>query len=82
MMPWRYRPCPEHHWELGNGYSARKITRLLAKHWDVVHRGFIPENPYHYLWQLRSRSPVGAVAGRSLPGARVQELPEPDAAAR
>jgi 2-polyprenyl-3-methyl-5-hydroxy-6-metoxy-1,4-benzoquinol methylase len=56
MMPWRYRRCPEHHWELGRGFSARRITRIIAKHFDVVERGFVPENPYHYLWVLRSRA--------------------------
>ncbi len=56
MMPWRYRRCPEHHWELGRGYSARRITRIMGKYFDVLERGFIAENPYHYLWVLRSRA--------------------------
>ena len=56
MMPWRYRRCPEHHWELGRGFSARRITRIMSKYFDVLERGFIVENPYHYLWVLRSRA--------------------------
>ncbi len=56
MMPWRYRRCPEHHWELGRGFSARRITRIMGKYFDVLERGFIEENPYHYLWVLRSRA--------------------------
>jgi hypothetical protein len=55
MMPWRYRRCPEHHWELGWGCSARRVTRIIEKHFDVLERGFVPENPYHYLWVLRAR---------------------------
>jgi 2-polyprenyl-3-methyl-5-hydroxy-6-metoxy-1,4-benzoquinol methylase len=65
MMPWRYRRCPEHHWELGFGYSARRITRIMSNHFEVLERGFVKENPYHYLWVLRSR---GATA-RALPAA-------------
>jgi 2-polyprenyl-3-methyl-5-hydroxy-6-metoxy-1,4-benzoquinol methylase len=56
MLPWRHKPIPEHHWELGYPLTARKITRRIARHLDVVSRGFIPENPYHYLWQLRRRA--------------------------
>jgi 2-polyprenyl-3-methyl-5-hydroxy-6-metoxy-1,4-benzoquinol methylase len=53
MFPWVAKRCPEHYWELGKGYSARRITRILARHFEVVSRGFIRENPYHYLWALR-----------------------------
>jgi 2-polyprenyl-3-methyl-5-hydroxy-6-metoxy-1,4-benzoquinol methylase len=56
MMPWRYRLCPEHHWELGRGFSARRITRIMSRHFEVLERGFVKENPYHYLWVLRSRA--------------------------
>jgi 2-polyprenyl-3-methyl-5-hydroxy-6-metoxy-1,4-benzoquinol methylase len=63
MLPWRHKPCPEHYWELGYPYTARKITKLLAKHLDVVGRGFIPENPYHYLWRLRRRAELASGAG-------------------
>jgi 2-polyprenyl-3-methyl-5-hydroxy-6-metoxy-1,4-benzoquinol methylase len=55
MLPWRHTPIPEHQWELGYPLTARKITRLIARQLDVVSRGFIRENPYHYLWQLRRR---------------------------
>jgi 2-polyprenyl-3-methyl-5-hydroxy-6-metoxy-1,4-benzoquinol methylase len=55
LMPWRYRPCPEHHWELGRGHSARRITKILARHFEVVGRGFVEENPYHYMWTLKAR---------------------------
>ncbi len=56
MLPWRHKPCPEHYWELGYPLTARKITRRIARHLDVVSRGFIRENPYHYMWQLRRRA--------------------------
>jgi 2-polyprenyl-3-methyl-5-hydroxy-6-metoxy-1,4-benzoquinol methylase len=56
MLPWRHKPIPEHHWELGFPLTARKITKRLQKHVDVVSRGFIRENPYHYMWQLRRRA--------------------------
>jgi len=55
MLPWRHRPIPEHHWELGYPITAGKITRLIRKQLDVVSRGFIRENPYHYMWHLRRR---------------------------
>jgi len=55
MLPWRHKPIPEHHWELGYPLTARKMTKRIAAHFDVVERGFIPENPYHYAWQLRRR---------------------------
>lgn len=56
MVPWRARPCPEHHWELGFGYSARRLTRIFQRYYDVDQRGFVPENPYHYLWCMRRRA--------------------------
>ncbi len=55
MLPWRHKPIPEHHWEMGYPHTARKITKMIARHLDVVSRGFIRENPYHYMWQLRRR---------------------------
>ena len=55
MLPWRHAPIPEHHWELGYPLTARKITKRIEQQLDVVSRGFIRENPYHYLWQLRRR---------------------------
>ena len=55
MLPWRHRPIPEHHWELGYPITAGKVTRLIRKQLDVVSRGFIRENPYHYAWHLRRR---------------------------
>ena len=55
MLPWRHKPIPEHHWEMGYPYTARKITKVIGKHMDVVTKGFIRENPYHYMWQLRRR---------------------------
>ena len=36
MLPWRYKPIPEHHWEMGYPYTARKITKLMSNHMDVV----------------------------------------------
>jgi 2-polyprenyl-3-methyl-5-hydroxy-6-metoxy-1,4-benzoquinol methylase len=55
MLPWRHKPIPEHHWELGYPHTAGKITRRIARQLDVVSRGFVPENPYHYMWQLKTR---------------------------
>ena len=56
MIPfYRHKPIPEHHWELGWPHSARKLTKVFARHFEVVERGFVPENPYHYAWQLRVR---------------------------
>jgi 2-polyprenyl-3-methyl-5-hydroxy-6-metoxy-1,4-benzoquinol methylase len=57
MMPWRYKRCPEHYWELGLGFSARRITRIMERHFEIVERQFVRENPYHYLWVLKSRTP-------------------------
>ena len=49
------------------GSSAIRTPRarsrsVIARHLDVVSRGFIRENPYHYMWQLRPRAqlPVGS----------------------
>jgi 2-polyprenyl-3-methyl-5-hydroxy-6-metoxy-1,4-benzoquinol methylase len=60
LLPWRHKPCPEHHWELGFPITARKITKVLRKHLDVVGRGFVPENPYHYMWRLRRRAELAS----------------------
>jgi 2-polyprenyl-3-methyl-5-hydroxy-6-metoxy-1,4-benzoquinol methylase len=57
MLPWRHRPIPEHYWELGYPITAGKATRVIARQLDVVSRGFIRENPYHYMWRLRRRDP-------------------------
>ena len=56
MLPWRHKPIPEHHWELGYPQTAKKTTKLIERQLDVVSRGFIRENPYHYMWQLRRRA--------------------------
>lgn len=60
LLPWRQKLCPEHHWELGFPLTAGKITKRIRKHLDVVSKGFIRENPYHYMWQLRRRSELPA----------------------
>lgn len=60
MLPWRHKPIPEHHWELGYPLTAGKMTKRLRAHFDVVSRGFIRENPYHYAWQLTSRAALSA----------------------
>jgi len=57
MLPWRHKPIAEHHWELGYPYTARKITKIMERQLRVVSRGFVRENPYHYMWHLRSREP-------------------------
>ncbi|HET6612606.1 MAG TPA: methyltransferase domain-containing protein [Kofleriaceae bacterium] len=56
MLPWTLKRCEEHYWELGKGYSARRVTRIMEKYFDVVDRYFVKENPYHYLWVLASKS--------------------------
>ena len=63
MLPWTLKRCPEHHWELGKGYSARRLTRIFEKYFRVVERGFVPENPYHYLWCLEKREVAALPAG-------------------
>jgi hypothetical protein len=45
---------------MGYPHTARKITKRIARHLDVVSRGFIRENPYHYMWQLRRRDELTA----------------------
>jgi hypothetical protein len=55
MWPWKKQPIPEHYWELSWPNTAKRITRKIENHLEVVKRGFIRENPYHYLWQLRRR---------------------------
>lgn len=56
MLPWRHKPIPEHFWELGYPITAGKITKRIKTVMDVVTKGFIPENPYHYMWQLKKRA--------------------------
>ena len=65
-FPWRLKFNGEHHWELGFGYSARRLTRIFRRHFDVERRGFVTENPYHYLWCMRRRAALvpAAEAGR------------------
>lgn len=46
----------EHHWELGREHPIGAVTRTIERYFEVVERRFIPENPYHYLWVLRSRA--------------------------
>jgi len=51
----RHRFDGEHYWELGREHPIRAVTATMARHFEVVERGFVRENPYHYLWVLRSR---------------------------
>jgi SAM-dependent methyltransferase len=60
MLPWRHKPIPEHHWELGYPITAGKVTKVIKKHLDVVDKGFIRENPYHYMWQLKRRGELAS----------------------
>lgn len=62
MLPWHHKPIPEHYWELGYPYTAGKITKILRRHFTVESRGFVRENPYHYMWHLRV--PEAALAPR------------------
>jgi hypothetical protein len=64
MLPWTLKRCPEHYWELGKGYSARRLTKILEKYFIVRSRGFVPENPYHYLWCLERREPAQLPAAK------------------
>ena len=79
MLPWRHKPIPEHHWELGYPHTARSITKKIARHLDVVERGFLAENPYHYMWQLRARGAAAVRGWLKQPrrGARVTSGPWP-----
>lgn len=63
MLPWRIKPCPEHHWELGWGRSARRITKIMSRYFEISWRGFLRENPYHYLWCLRRRAELPPAPG-------------------
>lgn len=51
-LPWKLPLCAEHYWEVNRDISARQVTAILAKYFDVGQHGLVPENPYHYLWQL------------------------------
>lgn len=53
--PYRHAFNRQHHWELGRGYSIGKITSVMERHFDVVERFRIKENPYHVMWVLRSK---------------------------
>lgn len=64
MLPWTLRRCPEHYWELGKGFTPRRITRILEKYFVVRSCGLIPENPYHYLWCLTPRHVLPSGAAR------------------
>ena len=55
MLPWRSKPIAEHYWELGWGHSARRINKIISRYFEVTWRGFLRENPYHYMWCLRRR---------------------------
>lgn len=59
-LPWRGKILPEHYWELGKGYSARRINKIISRYFEVTWRGFIKENPYHYMWCLRRRAELPA----------------------
>ncbi|MBM4394675.1 MAG: methyltransferase domain-containing protein [Deltaproteobacteria bacterium] len=52
--PWK-PPIPEHRWELGPGHTVRAVTRVMDRHFEVVERFTIPENPYHVMWVLKTR---------------------------
>ena len=67
MLPWRHKPIAEHCWELGYPYTARRVTKVIARQLDVVSRGFIRENPYHYMWQLRRRGELTGTRSAALP---------------
>ena len=53
--PWRFRPNREHYWEIGWGYSIRKISRIMERYFEVEDARYVSENPYHYLWVLRAK---------------------------
>lgn len=43
----------QHYWEVGkNGYSAKKIRKIMSKHFDIVDE-YVPfENQYHHFYIL------------------------------
>lgn len=53
--PWRRPWNGEHYWELGWFHSVRRVTRIMERYFEVVERRTVRENPYHYLWVLKSR---------------------------
>ena len=67
--PWRFKFDGEHHWELGWQHTPRSITRRMERHFEVLDRFLLPENPYHYLWVLRTRQAGSASAPAPAAGA-------------
>jgi hypothetical protein len=55
--PWRFKRAeqPEHYWELGAHWSVRRVTKLMARRFEILDRHHVPDNPYHYMWSLRSK---------------------------
>jgi hypothetical protein len=53
--PWKKPWNGEHYWELGWFHPVGRVTRTMEKYFEVVERRFVKENPYHYLWVLRSK---------------------------
>lgn len=53
--PYKHRYNEQHHWELDRKHSIRKVTRIMREHFEVEQRFKIRENPYHYMWALRSK---------------------------
>ncbi|MHB8874698.1 MAG: methyltransferase domain-containing protein [Myxococcaceae bacterium] len=53
--PWPFVPDGQHHWELGLRHPISRITSEMERHFEVLDRFHVPENPYHFLWVLRSR---------------------------
>ena len=63
-FPWERRDDgdPQHFWELGVEWPIRRVTQAMGRHFEILDRYFIPENPYHYMWVLRSRAPGAPAA--------------------
>lgn len=53
--PWKKPWNGEHYWELGWFHPVGRVTRTMEKYFEVLERRFVKENPYHYLWVLRSK---------------------------
>lgn len=53
--PYRHRYNPQHYWELDRKHSVRKVTRIMSRYFEIEERFKIRENPYHYMWALRSK---------------------------
>lgn len=47
----------QHHWEIGaRGYPLRRVRRVIRNVFTIERGYMVPENSYHYMFELRRRS--------------------------